>query len=176
MKILAACLIFLFIAQPLYARQENGNTEYRKALQFVKDEQDDFALMGFRAIIRNFPESAYAQESLFAIGEYFYSRKIYYEAAKNFTEYIKKYPESDGAVFARAYLLRIVQSEQRREEEKKALEEIEREFFSQPLFLLFSEYKEVSYKSAFQNVFTIRHYIDAIEVYKNGTLFLKLAQ
>ena len=61
-------------------------------------------------------------------------------------------------------------------EEKRLFEDIQKDFFSKPLFLLFKEYKETSYKSPLQNKFRIRYYIDNIEVYRNGQLFIKITQ
>ena len=103
--VLVACLLFLFRAQGATGLSSRGRGRYEKAVQFIKRSQYDFALLEFRAIIREFPESRYAQASLFGIGEYFYNQKLYYEAMRNFTRYIETYPESDGAIFARAYLL-----------------------------------------------------------------------
>jgi len=175
--VFAACLFFLLAPKSLASENTEGRDRYKKAIRFIKEKQYDFALLEFRAIIRDFPESRYTESSLFATGEYFYTRRAYYEASRNFTAYIERYPGSDGAIFARSYLLKIMQGIERpREEEVEALENMEMAFFSQPLVLLFSEYKEVSYKSAFQNNFTIRYYMDTIEVYRNDTLFLKLAQ
>jgi hypothetical protein len=59
-------------------------------------------------------------------------------------------------------------------EEKRMLENAKRDFFSKPLFLLFTEYKETSYRSALWNKFKIRYYIDNVEVYRNGQLFVKI--
>ncbi|MFC1666969.1 hypothetical protein ACFL0P_03775 [Candidatus Omnitrophota bacterium] len=168
--------LFLLFREPVLADQR-GKHQYEKATQLIKKKQHDFALMEFRSIIRNFPDSKYACESLFAVGEYFYNQKNYYEATKYFTECVEHYPDLNEAVFARAYLLEITRrTEKPKGGEKTFVDDIEMEFFSKPLFLLFSEYREVSYKSAFQNNFTIRYYIDMIEVYKNDTLFVKITQ
>jgi len=162
------CLVFLF-SLPLQADQR-GRGQYDSALSYIKKKQYDFALMKFRSITRDFPESRYAMDSLFAMGEYFYEQGNNYEASKYFSEYINLYPESDGTVFIRAYLLKIM------EDHKEIAEKLKMEFFSEPLFLLFSEYKELSYKSAFQNKFSIRYYIDMIEVYRNDEFFIKITK
>ena len=154
-----------------------GRGQYDRAVQYVKEHNHDIALMEFLSIIRNFPESIYAQKSLFAIGEYFYEKNAYSEAIKHFTKYIRDYPDYDDAIFARAYLLKIIKGAKEAPEENKVIiKNIESDFFSKPLFLLFSEYKEETYRSALQNDFTIHHYIDMVEVYRNGELFIKLTQ
>lgn len=167
------CLLFLFDVPTLNGQSAEGL--YREAIQFIKDKQYDFALLEFRAIIRDFPESKYAQESMFAMGEYFYTQGAYHEAIKNFAEYIRNYPDADGAIFAKAYLLKIMQSiEKPTEEERRVIDNIKTDFFSKALLLLFSEYKEASYKSVFQTVFTVRYYVDITEVYRNGKIFIKI--
>ena len=150
---------------------QQGKASYDEAISFIKNKQYDFALMNFRFVARNYPDSKYAADSIFGIGEYFYQEGNNNEASKYFSKYLKLYPESEGAIFARAYLLNIMQAN-----DKDVSEELEMEFFSEPLFLLFSEYKEFSYKSAFQNDFSIRYYIDMIEVYRNDKLFIKITK
>lgn len=159
----------LFCSSALGLSQQ-GRGNYNEAVRFIKKKQYDFALMSFRSIARNFPDSMYAADSLFGIGEYFYNQGNNSEASKYFSEYVKLYPESEGAIFARAYLLKIIKNDE------DVSEKLEMEFFSEPLFLLFSEYKEFSYKSAFQNDFSIRYYIDMIEVYRNDDLFIKITK
>lgn len=169
------CIFFSFIAPALAG--QSGRAQYEKATQLVKRGQYDFALLAFRSIIRDFPESKYAQEAKFALGEYFYRQKAYFEAIQNFTEYIKKYPDTTAAIFAKAYLIKIMESmEKPSQKEKELIDKIKMDFFSKPLFLLFSEHREVSYKSALANDFTIRYYIEDIEVYINDKPFIKITQ
>ena len=102
---------------------------------------------------------------------------MYYDAVKGFTEYIKNYPDSKANVFAMAYLLKITEDiKDPTLEEKKMFDKIKQDLFSKPLFLLFRGYKETSYKSPSRNKFKIRYYIDNIEVYRNGKLFIKITQ
>lgn len=173
--LLIVCLLFFIGRETLYS--QDAKAQYRQAIQFLKEKKYDFAFMAFRAIIRDFPESEYAQKSMFAVGEYFYSQRAYYEALESFAKYIRNYPDSDGAIFAKAHLLKIMQGIERPTEKmKEIIDNIKMNFFSKSLFLLFCEYKEVSYKSAFQNEFTIRYYIDMIEVRRNGKVFIKITQ
>ncbi len=165
-------LFFLINITPGLAEQD-GREEYVKACRFIKQREYDFAFLEFRSIIRDFPDSRYARESEFAIGEYLFMQKMYWESIKNFSEYIRDYPDSNGAIFAKAYILKIMEDiENLTAEQKKDIENIKTELFSEPLFLLFSEYKEISYRSAFNNNFSIRYYVDIIKVYKNDKIFV----
>ncbi|MDP2910862.1 MAG: outer membrane protein assembly factor BamD [Candidatus Omnitrophota bacterium] len=169
-------LVIIFSAQELYAAGF-ARAGYDAAVRHIKKNQPDFALLEFRNVIRDFPKSPLAQKSMFAIAEYYYDNKMYYDAVRGFTGYIKNYPDSKANVFARAYLLKITEEiKDPTWEEKKMFDSIKQDLFSEPLFLLFREYKETSYKSSFQNVFKIRYYIDNIEVYRNDKLFIKISQ
>lgn len=173
--IIVFLLIFSFTSQ-VFASYK-GRENYEKAVSHVKQKEYDFAFMELRALIRNFPETKYAQEALFGLGEYFYLKNVPHETTKVFSEYVKKYPDSEVSVFARAYLFKIVQDKQRPgPEQKDLLESLRKDFFSTPKFFMFSEYKEFSYKSVFQNNFKIRYYVDEIEIYRNGELFIKITQ
>ncbi|MEK6732858.1 MAG: outer membrane protein assembly factor BamD [Candidatus Omnitrophota bacterium] len=169
-------LIIIFSAQELYA-VGFARAGYDAAVRYIEKKQPDFALMEFRSVTRDFPKSLLAQKSMFAIAEYYYDNKMYYDAVKDFTGYIKNYPDSKANVFAKAYLLKITEEiNDPTWEEKKMFDTIKQGLFLEPLFLIFREYKETSYKSPFQNAFKIRYYIDNIEVYRNGKLFIKITQ
>ncbi len=155
----------------------DARARYNAAVRYIKLKQPDFALMEFRSLLREFPKSPLAQKSSFAIAEYYYDNKMYNDAIKSFTGHVKDYPDSKAGIFAKAYLLKIIEEiKDPAWEEKRLFEDIQKDFFSKPLFLLFKEYKEASYKSPLQNKFKIRYYIDNIEVYRNGQLFIKITQ
>lgn len=168
-------LIFSFTSQ-VFASYK-GRENYEKAVGHARQKEYDFAFMELRALIHTFPESTYACEALFGLGEYFYLNNIYNEAIEMFSEYVKKYPDSKPAVFAKAYLLKIIEDMKKPTAgQKGSAESLKKDFFSTPKFFMFSEYKEFSYKSVFQNNFKIRYYVDEIEIYRNGELFIKITQ
>jgi len=174
--LVAAGLLVIFSAQELYAI-EYARARYDAAIRYIKNKQPDFALLEFRSVIRDFPKSPLAQRSTFAIAEYYYDNKMYHDAIEDFAGYVKSYPDSKANVFAKAYMLKIIEEiADPAFGEKNMLEDIKKEFFSTPLFLLFQEYKETSYKSPSRNKFKIRYYIDNIEVYRNDQLFIKITQ
>jgi outer membrane protein assembly factor BamD (BamD/ComL family) len=165
-----------FNSPKLYA-EGDARARYDEAIRCIKMKQVDFAFMDFRSVVRDFPKSPLSQKSRFAIAEYEYDHKIYYDAVKEFTSYINDYSTSKANIFAKAYLLKIIEEiKDPTFGEKQMFESIKKEFFAKPLFLLFKEYKETSYKSPFLYKFKIRYYIDNIEVYRNGKLFVKISQ
>jgi len=166
----------LFFGMPLlYGDSALG--KYKEAVRHAKQKKYDFAFMEFRDVIKRYPESEYAKEALFAIGEYYYIQRAYYDAFDTFNEYTKTYPDSDGAVFAKAYLIEIMEGIEKPPERNRGIvAAIKENFFSAPLFITFSEYKEVSYESGFRNIFTARYYLDKIEIYRNGEIFLEITQ
>jgi len=167
-------LLLVLLSKESYAGGD-ARARYEKAVRCILLKQDDFALIEFRSIIREFPKSGYARKAAFAIAEYCYDHRMYNDAIKNFTEYIKGHPDSKGATFAKAYLAKIIEEiKEPTWEEKRLFEDIQKDFFSKPLFLTFSEYRKASYRSDGQNIFKIRRYIDNIEVYRNGQPFLKI--
>ncbi len=170
----AVGLVVIFSVKELCAI-EYARARYDAAIRYIKNKQPDFALMEFRSVIRDFPNSPLAQRSIFAIAEYCYDNKMYHDAINDFTGYVKSCPDSKANVFAKVYLLKIIEEiADPTLEEKNMFEDIKKEFFSKPLFLLFKECKETSYQSPSRNRFKIRYYIDNIEVYRNSQLFLTL--
>lgn len=168
-----AGLVVIFCAQDLYAGE--AEDMYRGAVRCIKLKQPDFAFMGFRSIARDFPDSPLAERAIFAMAEYYYDNKMYYDAIKNFTWCAKNYSDLKANVIAKAYLFKIIKEiKDPASEEKEMAEDIKKEFFSKSVFLLFSEYKKTSYRSALLNKFRIKHYADNIDVYRNDQPFLTL--
>lgn len=168
--ILLILFVFTFGINNLSA--DTASSKYQEAVRLVKNKEYDFAFLAFRSVVREYPQSKYAQEALFALGEYYYFIKSYGEADRTFNEYISKYSDSREAIFARVYLWKIIEhSDKVPQRKKEALDKLTAYFFSKPLFLLFSEYKELSYLSPLENKLVIRHYVDKIEVYRNGQIF-----
>lgn len=165
-----AGLIFIFGGQDLYA---GAGARYTEAVRCIKAKQPDFAFMKFRGVIRDFPESPLAQKSIFAMAEYYYDCGMYRDAINNFTLCAKDCSDLKASVIAKAYILKIIKDMKKPGlEEKRTAEDMKREFFSKSLFLVFSEYKKTSYRSASLNKFRIKHHAGNIDVYRNDQLFL----
>lgn len=182
MKITKNVFLFIIAAAMILSSHELyaagfARARYDAAIRYIKKNQPDFALMEFRSLLREFPKSSLVERSSFAMAEYYYNSRMYGDAIKSFTGYLKDYPDSKAGIFAKAYLLKIIEEiKDPTWEEKKVFENIRGDLFSSPLFLLFKEYKETSYKSPLRNKFKIRYYIDNIEVYRNGQIFVKITQ
>ena len=171
--IFIAGLIVIFCAQDLYAGELGAR--YREAIRCVKLKQPDFAFMGFRSIARDFPDNPLAERAIFAMAEYYYDNKMYYDAIKNFTLCAKDCSDFKANVIAKAYILKIIKEiEDPSLEEKEMFEDIKKEFFSKSLILIFSEYKKTSYRSASLNKFKIKYQTDNVDVYRNDQPFLTL--
>lgn len=171
--LVVAGIIFIFGAQGLYAGE--AGARYSEAVRCIKAKQPDFAFMEFRGIIRDFPKSPLAQKSIFAMAEYYYDCGMYRDAIDNFTWCAQDYSDLKANVIAKAYILKIIKEiKEPAFEEKKMVEDIKREFFSKSLFLIFSEYKKTSYRSASLNKFRIKHPAGNIDVYRNDQLFLTI--
>lgn len=128
--------------------------------------------MRLREIINDHPESPQAEDARFGIAEYFYYQKDYHDALIEFSRFIKKYPEGNAAIFAKIYLLKIYSDPRHNVEIEKSLSmDIEKELYSRPLFLLFSEYEKKSYFSPLGNTYEVRSYTDRVEVYINDMVF-----
>lgn len=145
---------------------------YFKARQFAQNGNHDFAFMQYRSLLRQYPESKYAKEALFAHGEYFFLIPDYDKAAAAFREFVDRYPEDKGKLFAMAYLLQIARLQGRRE----AVEQYTRDIATlQQLSLVFREFKEYRYLSPLERRHRAVFQIDTIEFFIQGEPFAKLS-
>ena len=110
MRVKSALILlgFLIIFCDIGHAAEGGKL-YAKAYKSAKAGDIEFAFMQYRSLLRNYPNSRFKKEALFAKGEYYFLISRYKEAALAFQEYIKDYPDSKGAVFALLYLFKIAE-------------------------------------------------------------------
>lgn len=176
--IILSAVFFVFILNELsFAATDGALVKYEEGLKLAKEKEYDFAFLSFRSLVQEYPKSKYAQDALFAVGEYFYQVKSYYDVNKIFNEYINKYASSPGAIFAKAYLYKIIEySDKVEERRKETADKLTLDFFSQIPFLLMPENKERSYLSAFNNKFTLNYQPDKIEIYQNGKIFIEITR
>ena len=156
---------------------DDARALYDEAVRCVKARETDFAFMGFRNVVRDFPETWFGRESIFAIAEYYYNNKQYEDAISQLKEYINNKPDPRGCVFAKLYLLKIIDQMDNPDAEDKAMSlDIKKELLSKPYFLVLTEYKKTSYISPFQNRFTIKRYPGNMDIYRDAELFVRLTQ
>jgi tol-pal system protein YbgF len=74
--------------------------EYEAAFNLMKDGKYDRATNAFRAFIEKYPESAYADNAHYWIGEAHAARGDNSKAITAFEAVIKRFPDSDGAKLA----------------------------------------------------------------------------
>ncbi|NQT83503.1 hypothetical protein HQ563_10785 [bacterium] len=67
----------------------------------------DVAFLFHRQVLRQYPDSQYAEESEFLVGQYYYDTRNYFNASQTFQGFIRKYPRSRFGKAAKAYLARI---------------------------------------------------------------------
>jgi tol-pal system protein YbgF len=83
---------------PTAAAPTGGGSEaalYQKALQAHNQGKIDAARDDFRTLLRQRPDSTYASNALFWIGEGFFTQKKYMEAVQQYMEVIQKHPRSN---------------------------------------------------------------------------------
>jgi len=67
----------------------------------------DVAFLLYRQILRQYPDSQYAEESHFLLGQYYYDTRNYVNASQTFQAFQRKYPRSQFSKDAKAYLARM---------------------------------------------------------------------
>jgi outer membrane protein assembly factor BamD (BamD/ComL family) len=132
---------------------DEATHEFTDALTAAHNGENNLAFMQFRTFIQEYPESKYAQQAMFATGEYYFMLANYSEAKETFYKFIEKYPDADSKIFAMAYLLNIATR----------------------LTLLFRKSKEYKYASAFNKNLLAVYSIDSIKFYAQDKLFAEIS-
>jgi tetratricopeptide (TPR) repeat protein len=101
--IATVCVIFL---TPLAFSQSAARLfSEAKAAQAAGNR--DVAFLLYRQIIREYPESAYVEESHFEVGQYYYDTRNYFDASQTLREFLGKYPSSRFGGEARDHLTKM---------------------------------------------------------------------
>jgi outer membrane protein assembly factor BamD (BamD/ComL family) len=153
---------------------------YRQSVLDIQEGRPYFAAISLKAILKDDPQSPYAPAVAFALGEYYFDNTDYFNALKTFSDYIHSYPRHKGVVFARLIVYKIIMDYRKEEiwgqQQIALVNEIRKELFSQPLFLIFYDKKSPrSYKSMFHNSYLVYDYVDKIKVFRNDKVFLELS-
>lgn len=154
------------------ARAESEAHIYRKAVHAAKAGKTDFAFMYYNALSRDYPDSRYRREFLFAKGEYYFAMPNYQDAAAAFDAFLKEFPEDEGRLIVSAYLYRIAQIRK----DKTRLTQIKKEIVNfQQVGLVFKEFKEKMYLSPMRHAYRTVFHIDKVEFYREGGLFAEVS-
>ncbi|MGB5717009.1 MAG: tol-pal system protein YbgF, partial [Gammaproteobacteria bacterium] len=73
---------------------QGEQAEYRRALAMVRDGQFEEAAESFNIFLQTYPESSYADNASYWIGETYYVTRDFEPALETFTVLIEKYPDS----------------------------------------------------------------------------------
>lgn len=173
MKIRAIILLSVVLAVysfPVMAAEED--VIHARAVRSAKAGQVDFVYMEYGIILRDYPGSKYTPQALFAHGEYFFCMHDLSHAAEMFQTYLDQYPQSEGELFALAYLMAI--AGQRNDAER--VQELKNEILArQRLGLVFSDSKDFHYLSPMSRKLKVAFYIDRIEFYEDKNLIDKVS-
>tara|TARA_B100000315_G_C14584845_1_gene592411 strand:+ start:2274 stop:2765 length:492 start_codon:yes stop_codon:yes gene_type:complete len=155
---------------PVFA--ESGAALFKKGKAAAKSGSKEFAFLYFREALSRSPKAHFSDDALFALGEYCLSLNNYAYAAKYFNQYISTYPKSDVKIFACSYLLSLAKIDKKED----LIKELEKEIVTfYNLSLLFSEFKEYNYRSAFSKKYKARYYIDRVEIYIDGAIATQIS-
>ncbi len=144
----------------------------KRAVKAARSGDLDFAFMNYRSILLRYPRSPFAQQALFAKGEYYYSLPDFPQARLVFEEYVKKYPESEAKMFALVYLMKIALADQ----DQATADELSRELINlKQVSLVFRDFKEYSFLSPMNNQYRAVFHIDKIEIFLNGEPFAEIS-
>lgn len=153
---------------------------YREGLQDFKEGRQDFAVLSLQSLIKDDLKSPYAAQSAFAVGEYFFDKSDYFNSTQTLSDYIHAFPKHKGVIFAKLIIYKILTGVKNEEilgvQEGALIDEIRKELFSQPLFLIFYDKKAPrSYKSLFKHAYLVYDYVDKIKVFRDDKIFLELS-
>lgn len=167
---ISAIFTCIFYSCIVYA--DGGASDlYSKTIQEAKSGNMDFAFMHLRAILKNYPDSKYACDALFAEGEYFFSASDYHNASLIFSNVLDKCPDGKGVLFALMYLLKVAEIRQ----EESLIRKLKNEIINfKRLTFLFKETKDYKYKSLLLKKHRVVFHIDKIEFYVDGKLFKEI--
>lgn len=145
---------------------------YSMAAEFAQAGQKDFAFMHFNELLRDYPESRYREQALFATGEYYFRIYNYQGAEAAFKTFLEEYPDAKERLYTLAYLLSLA----RRNQDKGAVEELEKQIIElQQVSFVFRETKEITYRSPLAQNYKAVIHIDKIEFYVEGKLFANVS-
>jgi len=145
---------------------------YHEGVQAARAGDLDYAFMYFQSLVKEYPESRYGNDALFAMGEYYFIKGDYPDANGVFIKLINDYPDSKGEIFALVYLLKIAES---RGNEDLAQDLKDKIATSKRLVLLFKDSKEYKYKSPLSKAYKAVYYIDKVHFYLDGELFAQIS-
>lgn len=137
-----------------------------KADRAAESGQTEFAYMHYRRLHRDYPQSPYVLDALFAQGEFhFHSADL--KGSKNyFQSLVDQFPDANESIFALAYLYTIADQIG----DQKFKEQISSQLIKQlRVSLIFRDHKELIYRSPLGAELKAEVFIDFIRFTEQGT-------
>jgi outer membrane protein assembly factor BamD (BamD/ComL family) len=165
-------LIFVLLLNASFAHAEGSRKLYQSGKRSARQGDEGYAFMFFQDLLKDFPDSHYAPDALFACAEYYFQMGALTDARQLFLKFVNDYPENRSRPFALVHLAKIASSQGQEEVARSLQKEI---VVSQQLVLLFREFKEFQYVSALNRKHKVVHFIDRVEFYRDGELFEQIS-
>jgi len=153
------------------ANASEADVEWEDAIGSVKQGENAFAFMDFRAILDAYPGSSHCLAAKFAQGEYFYYQNDLPMASEEFKDFYARYPRHEEALIALVYLFKISQIQKNAEEAKEYHNKIAS--FRQLTFI-FNDKKYFNFLSGFQHKHKLVYFINKVQLYVNGKIFAEV--
>ena len=152
-------------------KASEADLEWKEAVGFAKQGENDFAFMDFNTLLEEYPKSRYAMAAEFAQGEYYFLQNNLQMASNEFKNVYAQYPQHEEALIALVYLFKIAQIQQH-PDDMKAYHHKAATF--RQLTFIFNDEKSFKFLSGFQRKHKLVYYINKVELYVNGELFTEV--
>ena len=140
-----------------------------KAVELAKQGQMDLAFINFRMLVDVYPDFPKTPTAQLDLGEYYFLQNNYPLAAQEFQNFSTKYPKRQESLIALSYLYKIAQING----QKQSMQEHQKRIVaSHQAVFIFKDSKSLEYVSGFQRKYKLVFYIDKLEVFANGKLFV----
>ena len=155
--------------------QETLREKIVQAERYVAEGEIDFAFMEYRALLEAYPKDPLAREAAFAIGEYHFDQHNTREAKRAFEMFNQEAAEEIPRLLVQVYLLlcaRLLKDDSSVQAFESHLKEM---LSSKKLFLAFEENRIQEWTSPLGNRFSLREFVDHMEITLNGAPFYSIS-
>lgn len=155
-------LIFLV---SVFAAQEDSSVSAK--FTYANNPDEEMIFIKLRRSLFTKMNPGEEERDKFSIAEYYFKHNDFSDAFSAFSEFAKTYHPDESTLLAKVYLYKIALIKK----EADLASSIKKGIFDNSFILLFSKFKKLKYKSAFNNNYEIHYYLDKIKVFLNGELF-----
>ncbi len=130
--------VFCFMLLASWGQAQTVSQLFNDAKSAEAAGKTDRAFLLHRQIVRQYPDSQYAEESLFFIAKYHYDSRNYLDAEQTFSEHVRRFPNSRFRKDADDFLARI-----RLRSLKERADALFEEGKLEPASILYKQYLEI---------------------------------